>query len=308
MLITMDRRQFVTAAGSALALAGAGKGIAQEQAGEASASAVEPFKVLFAPTAKHFGKHKTIEEYLGTMQQAYDAGFRAWEDNWLSRRSPEDQEKVGEFLKDKGMTMGVTVVTTGGGARWATANEDQANGILNDCKKAVEVAKRVGHKWFTLIPGSRDESQPLQPQLEATVDMMKRCSDIFDAADLVYVMEPLSHDMGGNPVLLRTFKDGYDLAKLVNRPSCKLLADYYHQQQMGGDLIKNTDDCWDEIAYIQYGDVPGRKQPGTGEINYANVTKHIKDKGYTGVFGLEHNIAGTSEDLVKSYREIDAVL
>lgn len=305
----MDRRQFVTAASSTLALAGAGKGIAQEPVDKkAAATGAKPFKVLFAPTARHFGKSKTIEEYLDCLQQAHEAGFRAWEDNWLSRRSPEDQEKVGEFLRSNGMTMGVTVVTTGGGARWADATEEQAAGIIKDCEKAVKVAKRVGHKWFTLIPGSRDKSQPLEPQLKATVDMMKRCSDIFDEAGLIYVMEPLSHDMGGKPVLLETFKEGYDLCKLVNRPSCKLLADYFHQQQVGGDLIKNTDECWDEIAYVQYGDVPGRKQPGTGEINYANVTKHIMSKGYTGLYGLEHGVQGTSEDLVKSYRDIDAVL
>ena len=304
----MDRRQFVTATGSALALAGAGKGIAQESTEKAAKGAAEPFKVLFAPTAKHFGKHKSIEDYLVTMQQAHDAGFRAWEDNWLSRRSPKDQEKVGDFLRSNGMTMGVTVVTTGGGARWAAASKEEADKILKDCQKAVEVAKRVGHKWFTLIPGSRVKGEPLTPQLKATVDMMKRCSDIFDEADLVYVMEPLSHAMGGKPVLLESFKDGYDLAKLVNRPSCKLLADFYHQQQVGGDLIKNANECWDEIGYIQYGDVPGRKQPGTGEINYANVTKHIKDKGYTGVIGLEHNIKGTAKDLIKAYRDIDAVL
>ncbi|MDQ8191069.1 TIM barrel protein [Roseibacillus persicicus] len=304
----MDRRKFVTAAGSALALAGAGKGFAQEAAEKEVKGGSEPFKVLFAPTAKHFGQHKTIEEYLGTMQQAHDAGFRAWEDNWLSRRSPGDQEKVGEFLRSNGMTMGVTVVTTGGGARWATASKEQADGILKDCHAAVEVAKRVGHKWFTLIPGARVEDEPLEAQLKATVDMMKRCSDIFDEAGLVYVMEPLSHPMGGKPVLLETFKHGYELAKLVDRPSCKLLADFYHQQQVGGDLIKNADECWDQIAYIQYGDVPGRKQPGTGEINYANVTKHIKDKGYTGVIGLEHGVQGSSQDLIDSYRAIDAVL
>lgn len=304
----MDRRQFVTTAGSALALAGAGRGLAQEPAPDGAVEPAAPFKVLFAPSPRHFGKVKTVEDYLSALQRAYDYGFRAWEDNWLNRRPAAEQEKIGEFLKDKGMTMGVSVVTTGGGARWAEFTEDQMAQTLQDCKNAVAVASRVGHKWFTLIPGSRDASKPLQPQLEGSVEMMKRCCDIFDEAGLVFVLEPLSHDMAKKPVLLRTFKDGYDLCKLVNRPSCKLLADYYHQQQMGGDLIKNTDDCWDEIAYIQYGDVPGRKQPGTGEINYANVTRHIKEKGFTGVYGLEHGIKGSTDDLVNCYREIDATL
>ncbi len=304
----MDRRQFVTTVGSAFALAGTSSLARGEKVAASGGAESKPFKVQFAPSPRHFKKVKTIEGYLAAMQKAYDHGFRAWEDNRLPTRSPEDQEKVGEFLKSKGMTMGVSVVTTGGGARWFEPTKEEAEKAVQDCKDAAEVAKRVGHKWLTLIPGARDESRPYQPQLEGAVDLMKRCCDVFDEAGLIFVLEPLSHNMGGQPVLLRTFKEGFDFCKLVNRPSCKLLADYFHQQQMGGDLIKNTDDCWDEIAYIQYGDVPGRNQPGTGEINYANVTRHIRDKGFTGIYGMEHGIDGSFEDLVKSYREIDAAL
>lgn len=306
----MDRRKFVTATGSALALIGAGRGIAQEAAAESAVApeTAAPFKVLFAPNANHFGGGKTIEQYLDGLKQAHDAGFRAWEDNWLTRRPAKEQEMVGEALRSHGMTMGVSVVTTGGGARWFEATDAQADQAVADCRNAVETAKRVGHKWFTLIPGARDEERPLDEQLQGSVDLLKRCCDVFEEAGLVFVLEPLSHAMGGKPVLLRTFKDGHKLCKMVNRPSCKLLADFYHQQQMGGDLMKNADDCWDEIAYIQYGDVPGRKQPGTGEINFANLTKHIKDKGYTGVYGLEHGIQGKSQDLIDAYRKIDAVL
>ncbi|GHC66879.1 TIM barrel protein [Roseibacillus persicicus] len=302
----MKRRNFITTTGTALALAGASKGLAQEASETSETTA--PFKALFAPNASHFGGGETIDSYLDAMKKAYENGFRAWEDNWLTRRPVSDQEKIGSFLRDNQMTMGVSVVTTGSGARWFDPTKEQVDQIIKDCHTAVELSKRVGHKWFTLIPGSRDESKPLPAQMKGCVDLLNRCSDIFEKANLIYVLEPLSHPSSGKPVLLRTFKDGFDLCKLVNRPSCKLLADYYHQQQTGGDLIKNTNDCWEEIAYIQYGDVPGRKQPGTGEINYANVTKHIRDKGYRGVFGLEHGISGTAADLVKSYREIDAAL
>ena len=316
-LSIMDRRQFVTAAGSALALAGAGRGVAQEAAEEAAAEAAakaasssgaEPFKALFAPGTRHFGGGKTLEGYLGAIQKAYDFGFRAWEDNWLVGRAVGEQEKIGEALREKGMTMGVSVVTTGGGAFFYDASPEQEEKILSDYRKAVESAKRVGHKWFTLVPGTRDVSQPREEQIKGCVDLMQKCCDIFEEADLIAVVEPLSHDMAKKPVLLETFQEGFDFCKLVNRPSCKLLADYFHQQQVGGNLIKNTDECWDEIAYVQYGDVPGRKQPGTGEINFTNVTKHLQEKGYVGVIGMEHNVAGTPEDLVRSYREIDAAL
>jgi hydroxypyruvate isomerase len=81
-------------------------------------------------------------------------------------------------------------------------------------------------------------------------------------------------------------------------------------QRNEGDLIKNIDLCWDEIAYIQIGDNPGRKEPGTGEVNYKNVIKHLYKKGYRGVYGMEH---GKSKDgkegelaLIQAYREADS--
>ena len=309
-LITMKRRRFVSTSGAVLGLAATARGEAEAQQEEAKEvnSEAKPFKTLFAPGTRHFGGGKTIEGYLDAIKKAYDFGFRAWEDNWLVGRAATEQVKIGELLREKGMTMGVSVVTTGGGARFYEASGEQEKKILADYRKAVESAKRVGHKWFTLVPGTRDVSQPREEQLKGCVDLMQKCCDIFEEADLIAVVEPLSHNMAKKPVLLETFKEGFDFCQLVNRPSCKLLADYFHQQQVGGNLIKNTNECWDEIAYVQYGDVPGRKQPGTGEINYTNVTKHLLEKGYTGVIGLEHGIKGTPEDLVKSYREIDAAL
>ena len=305
----MDRRHFVTAAGSALAIAGAGKGVAQETGSEAAAlGGAEPFQVLFAPNANHFGGGKKIEAYLDTIKKAYDFGFRAWEDNWLVGRAAADQEKIGELLREKGMTMGVSVVTTGGGACFAEADEAVKKKILEDYKKSVECAKRVGHKWFTLVPGTRVEGKPLEEQVQGAAEVLQQACDIFEEADLIAVVEPLAHGLSKKPILLETFQEGHQFCKLVNRPSCKLLADYYHQQQVGGNLIKATNECWDEIAYIQYGDVPGRKQPGTGEINYINVTKNLVKKGYTGVVGLEHGIKGKAKDLVKSYRDIEAGL
>jgi hydroxypyruvate isomerase len=71
-------------------------------------------------------------------------------------------------------------------------------------------------------------------------------------------------------------------------PSCKILFDIYHQQITEGNLIPNMNAAWEEVAYIQVGDNPGRREPGTGEINYRNIFRHIHSKGYQGVVGMEH--------------------
>jgi len=260
--------------------------------------------VLFAPGPRHF---KGMD-YLDAMKKAHDLGFRAWEDNKLLEQDPKLQEQVGEFIQAHQWTMGVSVVTNGKGIVFHKASEDKQQAILNDVKKAVEGSKRAGQKWFTFLAGAREEETPAEEQIIGATDLMKRCCDLFDEAGLIFVLEPLSHAIAKKPVLLETFEEGYALCKAVARPSCKLLADYYHEQQVAGNLIKHTDQYWDEIAYVQYGDVPGRKQPGTGEINYTNVTKHLVEKGYQGLIGLEHGIKGELSDLMNAYREIDTAL
>lgn len=80
-------------------------------------------------------------------------------------------------------------------------------------------------------------------------------------------------------------------------------------QKTEGQLMVNIDRCWDEIAYIQIGDNPGRNEPTTGEINYKNLFKHIYGKGYKGVMGMEHghSLPGAAGELrvIQAYREVD---
>jgi hydroxypyruvate isomerase len=102
------------------------------------------------------------------------------------------------------------------------------------------------------------------------------------------------------------------LAKAVQSPSVKILADLYHEQIQAGNLINTLETCWDEIAYLQFGDNPGRKEPGTGEINYANVVRWLRTRKFDGVIGMEHGnakpgLAGEAA-LIEAYRRIDTAL
>ncbi len=78
----------------------------------------------------------------------------------------------------------------------------------------------------------------------------------------------------------------------------KILFDLYRQQITEGNLIPNIDLAWSEIAYFQQGDNPGRKEPGTGEINYRNVFGHIHGKGWDGLCGMEHGNAKPVAELI----------
>jgi hydroxypyruvate isomerase len=125
---------------------------------------------------------------------------------------------------------------------------------------------------------------------------------------LVIVLEPLN--FRNHPGLFLTkMAQAFEICRAVNSPSCKILDDLYHQQVQEGNLIPNIDRAWDEIAYFQIGDNPGRQEPTTGEINFKNVFQHIHDKGFRGVMGMEHGNSkpgrAGERAVIDAYRNVD---
>ena len=187
-----------------------------------------------------------------------------------------------------GISMGVFVVGFDGwppNTTLTSGDKKWREKFLTACKEAVNVAKRCNAKFMTVVPGNFDRSLPMGIQTANVIESMRRACDIFEPHGLVMVMEPLSDTPD---LFLRHSDQTYMICKAVNSPSCKILYDIYHMQRNEGQLIQNIDLCWEEIAYFQIGDNPGRNEPTTGEINYKNLFKHIASKGYTGVMGMEH--------------------
>lgn len=304
----MNRRHFVKnnflAAG---ALAFSGKGLNVENrhlAGD------KPFNLDYAFHDGMF-THSAGKDFIDQIKYAYDKGFRSIEDNGMAGRSPEMQSKIGETLAKLGMRMGVFVVPKGGnGANTlASKKKEHIDIFLEGCRKTVEVAKRCNAKWVTVVPGDFDRNLPLPIQTANVIDALRRGVEILEPHSLVMVLEPLSDTPD---LFLRHSAQTYEICRAVNSPSCKILYDAYHMQRNEGNLINNINLCWDEIAYFQMGDNPGRKEPTTGEINYKNVFRHIYNKGYKGIMGMEHGISRPGKEgedrLIQAYRESDNFL
>ena len=267
----------------------------------------DPFHLNYAIHDGMF-KNSAGNNFLDQIQYAYDLGFRAIEDNGMTSRSADMQTKIGEKLAKLGMKMGVFVVDKGGnGANsLATGKPEYTDIFLKGCKQAVEVAKRVNATWVTVVPGDFDRSRSIDMQTSNVIEALKKGAAILEPANLVMVLEPLSDTPD---LFLRSSDQTFLICKAVNSPSCKILYDMYHMQRNQGDLIHHMDDAWDQIAYLQIGDVPGRNEPTTGEMNYKNIFKHIYEKGYKGVLGMEHGNSKPGKEgealLVKAYRECD---
>ncbi|MCS6967769.1 MAG: TIM barrel protein [Cytophagales bacterium] len=265
------------------------------------------FNLNYAP---HFGmfEHHAGKNLIDQLKFMYDEGFTALEDNELMQRPASDQTKIGETLAKLGMQMGVFVID--GGDNWkpslTTGKVEFRDNFLKTCQAAVAAAKRVNAKWMTVIPGYYERRLPLGIQTANVIDALRRAVDILEPHGLVMVIEPLSDTPD---LFLRTSDQAYMICKAVNSPSCKILYDIYHMQRNEGQLIANMDLCWDEIAYLQIGDNPGRKEPTTGEINYQNVFRYIYNKGYKGILGMEHGNSKPGKEgeraLIEAYRKVD---
>jgi len=144
--------------------------------------------------------------------------------------------------------------------------------------------------------------------------MLRRCTDVLEPHSMTIVLEPLNWHANHGGVFLQYSDQAYAICRAVNSPSCKILFDIYHQQITEGNLVSNIDHCWSEIGYFQSGDNPGRKEPGTGEINYRNVFKRIHDKakkdGREFIIGMEHgnSLPGKEGEqvVIDAYRQADS--
>lgn len=302
----MNRKDFLTRTLLASASLAAAPAFASEKKKEATAAS-PTFKLNYAPHDGMF-KNNAGADFVDQIKWMHEQGFRGIEDNGMLGRPVADQEKIGKTLAQLGMTMGVFVID--GGENWkvglTTGKQEFKDVFIKTCKQSVEVAKRVNAKWMTVVPGFFERKTPIGIQTANVIDAYRRGAEILEPHGLIMVMEPLSDTP---ELFLRGSDQSYEICKAVNSPSVKILYDIYHMQRNEGDLINNIDRCWDEIAYIQIGDNPGRNEPTSGEINYKNIFKHVYDKGYRGIMGMEHGNAKPGKEgelaLIKAYREVD---
>jgi hydroxypyruvate isomerase len=306
----MQRRDFLTTSLGAAAAAAAGGLTPSALAGQLAASRDEPFRLDYAP---HFGMFSASagDDLLDQLRFMSERGFRSLEDNGMRGRPVAEQERIGSEMARLGMRMGVFVAHT---IYWREPNlaggdVDRREEFLAEIRESVEVARRVGATWMTVVPGHVDLRLHPDFQTANVVEALRRAAAILEPHGLVMVLEPLNpRDHPG--LFLKGIPQAYQICRAVDSPACKILDDLYHQQVTEGNLIPNLERAWNEIAYFQIGDNPGRREPTTGEINYRNVFRRIHDKGYDGILGMEHGNSRPGVEgeqaVIAAYREVDS--
>ena len=304
----MNRRNFIQNSATVAAFFGGSKMAYSSNQPDLKSSNSAKFKLKYAPG---FGSFPELagKDPVEVIKFCADQGFRAMFDNGFPGKSLEDQDKIVAELARQNMDMGPFVLYADFKTESMVLKDPEMREMLvKKVSDGVEIIKRTGIKYALMVPGRYNERMAWEYQTANVIDIMRELSAIAEAGGMTIVLEPLNR-LNHPGLFLTGIPQTYSICRAVNSPACKIVNDMYHQQITEGNIIPNIDAAWSEIAAFHIGDNPGRKEPGTGEINYLNAFKHIFEKGYDGVLCMEHgrSISGKEGEmaLIEAYRKAD---
>jgi hydroxypyruvate isomerase len=281
----INRREFLSiAAGSGLSLVG----------GEALGATIYPrsgFARLYAPHFTTF-RHHAAGGLVDGVRFLADEGFAAVEECALRARPAIVQSRIGDELARRNIAMGLfTGLADFGRPTFASGRADLRRDVLRELELAVATARRTGGKFLSVVPGKVEAGLPMAIQMRHAADTLNDCADVCEAENLVLVLEPIDHGPGASRLFLRSAMQAAELCRSVARPSCRFLFDVYQQTVVGEDLPRLLAATSDVLGYVQLADFPGRKEPGTGVIDFQRLFAALDAIGYRGFLGMEHGNA-----------------
>jgi hydroxypyruvate isomerase len=239
-----------------------------------------------------------------------EAGFTAFEYNGLPSHPYAEIESFRKKMDELKLSMGVFVVNRGGWRPTAMPDRSGHRTLLEDVRKAIEIHKIIGNECATVTSGLAVPHLTFAQQTQNCIEVLKRAAEMVEKTKLVLVLEPLNHKVDHAGYFVVYSEHAGEIIGGVNHPQVKILFDMYHQQISEGNIINHIHQYWDMIGYFQIGDVPGRKEPYTGEMNYQNIFKAIHAKGYRGILGGEHGLSVPGMEGLKkcfeAYRKADS--
>ena len=178
--------------------------------------------------------------------------------------------------------------------------------FLEGVRDSCALANRLGAGVLIVLAGNERSGIPRAQQRQHVIEALRQAAPLAEAAGVTLALEPLNTRVNHAGYFLTSAAEGFAIIRAVGSERVRLLYDVYHQQISEGFLIETITANIAQIGHIHVADVPGRHEPGTGEINYANVLRAIDESGYAGYIGLEFvPQAGTDAALAAVQRLVD---
>ncbi len=186
----------------------------------------------------------------------------------------------------------------------ATADE-----VVRTAELSIKAAETLSVPRLNLHTAELVDGKAARPRYRATGEMwttalraLERIGELGAASGVTFCVENLNTIVDHPGIPLARAKDTLALVEAVGHPNVKMMLDLYHAQIGEGNLIELIRRCGDAIGQIQVADVPGRCEPGTGEINYPAIAKALRDIGFAGTVGLEAWASDDSEAALEAFR------
>lgn len=207
---------------------------------------------------------------------------------------------------------GIPIVSMTGYLEGSVSDKENAHRVIETAAALVETAKRLGCTRLVvhsaeLVAGlaARPAFRPSGQMWFTARDTMLRLGDLGGLHGLTFCLENLNTVLDHPGIPLARAKDTLEIIREVNHPNARMMLDLYHAQIGEGNLLQLIRDSLPWIGEIQVADVPGRGQPGTGEINFSAIAAELTVLGYQGTIGLEGwvrgNVAAGLEEFRKTF-------
>jgi hydroxypyruvate isomerase len=189
----------------------------------------------------------------------------------------------------------------------------QRTGFLAELRQSMRHAARLGcSRLTTLSDRVDDRGIPIPPALPLTdheksssmLAGLQEAAAIAQAEHVTLLLEPLNTKVDHPGYTLSHSSQALDIVRRIGSPHLKVLYDLYHMQIMEGNLIATIEANLKDIGHIHVADVPGRHEPGTGEINFVNIARALRTAGYDGCIGLECFPRDRAEAAIEAFRAV----
>ncbi len=182
-------------------------------------------------------------------------------------------------------------------------DESLRDAYIEGVRQTIEACRVLGVRSAISQTGNVLEGIPRDRQRQTMVETLKRCAPLLEEAGIVLEVEPLNGLVDHAGHFLQRSDESVDVIDQVGSPNVKLVFDVYHQQITEGNVIRNATGYIDRINHYHIADNPGRKQPGTGELNYVNILRAIKGTGFSGFVGLECGYTIDPDEAIQQFKE-----
>ncbi len=208
-----------------------------------------------------------------------------------------DLDRIRGELQENGLEMVLFDTDAGnfaGGDRGYLCHPGREEDFYQSVRDAIAIAKRLGTTRLNALAGRVPEGVTFDQARATAVQNLQRTAPLAEDAGILLMSEGLN-TIANPGYFLDSSKLGFAIVDEVGSPAVKFQYDVFHMQIMEGNLIDTIRRNVSKIGHIQIADNPGRHEPGSGEINYANVLQAIDDSGYEGFVALEYVPAGSTE-------------